>query len=416
MNRRVSAVLLCLALAPLSPLWAEAPNGLVRPMPFVESAVFPPTNVELPDAPNPAVHLRLEDSAKGGVLYAGYEGIALLPGPPDEESFLARVEIEFLEANTSVEVRVIDGDGAQLNSVVISSPVPARWSGDLCEVKASQNSRMELSVKTGSALGTAYRVGREYVTTIPILSRAAVKAAGGGTLALSTARLSTRTPLAPGYSNYTRSYSWPGTSVSYVVTSGPPNTCGELHTYRNGSWVVSWSCWMYTDSSGYGVAGPWYITSTYPGQNQTDNPSYIKWPDGTVTTSTWSVIDTIHPTVSIYTFAYWFHGTATAAQWGSGFNAAWTKVQVAYQDDTTGAYWNSNVCQPTGYTCYTSGGPVWYDADTNLSNTYPPPTLFELSWLINGGWIPCDISHHCSVNVRVNDMWGSSATLKWQFL
>jgi len=360
--------------------------------------------VELPDTPNPAVQLRIEDPVKGGVLYGGYEGIAFLPGPPDEESFTVRVEIEFLEANTSVEVRVIDADGAQLNSVSISSPAPARWTGDLGELKASQNSRMDLSVKTGSALGTAYRVGREYVTTIPILSRATVRAAGGGTLALSTARLSTRTPLSAGYSNYTRNYSWPGTNVSYVVTSAPPNTCGDIHTYRNGSWVIAYG-WLCTDGNGYGTKGPWYITSTFPGQNQTDNPSYITWPDQTVTTSTWSVIDTIHPTAVITHPGCLFCGTASAAQWGSGFSTAWTSVSTWYKDETSGFYWRYENC--TDVFCYTSGSPVYYPAATNLPNT--GAVVFQLSWW-NYSWISCPVNHHCSFNMKVNDKWGSSVT------
>jgi hypothetical protein len=437
MNRRISAVVLCLALAPLSRLSAEAESGPVSRTPLVESAVVPPTDVELPAAPDPEVLLRLEDPVRGGMLDAGDEGVALLLGPSDEESFLARVGIEFLEANTSVEVRVIDAGGTRLNAVVLSSAVPARWSGVLCEVNASpsQAGRVELSVLTGRAIGTAYRGGREYVTTIPILSRATVRAAGGGTAAISTSatrtpessRSAIRTPESStsasegpvsvtaltGQSSYSGTYNWPGTNFVFRVFGGPPSTCGDIHTFRNGSWVIA-NGWICTDGAGNATKGPWYITPTFPGQNQTDNPTYIQWPNGTTTTQTWHVIDTIHPTVSIYTSGVKFHGTATAALWGSGFNAAWTSVQLFFQDDTTGLYWNSSFCPAPGWNCFKSGVPEYMTAAVNLSNTYPNPTVFQLSWLYQASYLYLEVGHHYSVHVKVNDMWGSG-TLTWQF-
>ncbi len=429
MNRRISVAVVCLALAPLSRLLAAPAGGPVPRAPLVESALVPPTAVDLPAAPDPEVLLRLEDPARGGVLEAGHEGLALLVGPAEEEWFQARVGIEFLEADTTVEVRVIDADGTPLNSVIISSDVPARWSGNLCAVKASPDrvSSMELSVKTGRAVGTAYRSGREYVTTVPILSRTALKSARGGTAAFSTSAFQApRIPSVPsgspesvselaaaGQSSYVGSYNWPGTNFVFKVYGGPPNTCGDIHTLRNGAWVIAYG-WICTDGAGNATKGPWYITSTFPGQNQTDNPTYIQWPDGTTTTQSWHVIDTIHPTVSVYTSGVMFHGTATAATWGSGFNAAWTSVQLYFQDKTTGLYWNSKFCPAPGINCFMSGVPEYLTAATNLTNTYPNPTVFQLSWLYQASFLYLEVGHHYSLHVKVNDMWGSG-TLEWQF-
>jgi hypothetical protein len=271
MKNKISAAIVLLALTPLSPLFAQPADRSVPRTPFVKAAVFEPTSVELPAMPDSEVLLRLEDPAKGGVLTPGVEGTASLLGPVDGESFTARVAIEFLEVDTELEVRVIDPSGRELNSVVLSSPVPARWSGNLCEVAPSQNTRMELSVRKGSALGTAYRADSAYVTVVPILRRAEVKAAGGGMAAFSMS--TSRTALVPGSSSYTRSVDWPGPNFYFVVSGGLPNTCGDIHTLRNGVWVFA-GAWLCTDSNGHGIKGPWFITSSYPGQNQTGKNTY----------------------------------------------------------------------------------------------------------------------------------------------
>ena len=408
MNRKISAAVLCLAIAPLSHLRAETASGSVPRTPFVKSAVFAPTSVESPALPDPEVQLRLADPVKGGVLSPGVEGAASLVGPVDGDSFTARVAIEFLEAETEVEARVIDAGGNELNSVIISSPLPARWSGNLCEVAASQNSRMELLVRKGSALGTAYRTDSSYVTVVPILSRAELKAAGGGTAAFSMS--TSRTALATGSSAYTHSYDWPGTNVMFVVSGGPANTCGDIHTFRNGSWVFA-GAWLCTDSTGHGVKGPWYITTSYPGQNQTDSPTYIQWPNLSTTTNTWHITDTIYPLVSIP----FPNCVATAAQWGLGFTPSITKLVEWYQDTTTGEYWNSNYCVSGGLNCYTSGNPIYYPI------TWVGNGVFQIRWQCSRDLydVICPPGHHCTYNFKVmdniGDPFGNSAAATYQY-
>src|SRR5689334_16743602 len=74
----------------------------------VESATLQPTDVGFLRRPDLQATRRLEDPAAGGVLTAGIEGSALLAGPREEGSYSARVAVEFLEPNTTVDVRVID--------------------------------------------------------------------------------------------------------------------------------------------------------------------------------------------------------------------------------------------------------------------------------------------------------------------
>lgn len=408
------AACLCLAFAPSATLWAAPRAESALSGPFVVSATFQPTDVGFAGRPDPQVRLRLEDPSAGGVLASGFQGSAALVGPRDDGSFSARVAIDFLEANTSVEVRVTDVNGAELNSVRLSSPRPGRWSGTLSEVAESQSSLVELFVKEGKALGTAYRISRAHVTTIPVLSRPALRAMGGGTAAISRSLLpepnAPVSALTTGTANYTGNYSWPGMYFFFVVAGGPPNTCGDIYTYRNGSWVVA-NDWLCTDSSGFAANGPWYVTYTFPGQDQTDNPTYILWPDNTTTTSTWSVIDVTPPNVDTPLFEYgscppgqggWYcpiGGTVSDGQWGSGFSANWTSMWIQYKDETTGLCWEP---PSYGYSCPHStlgylnvpvdGTPVlsadWYEP-------YDPLTA-------------CPVNHYCTATIRVQDCWSET--------
>jgi hypothetical protein len=415
MKRQLLVAYLWLVFAPPAALCAAPPAESALTGPFVESAALQPTEVGFAGAGDPHVRLRLEDPSAGGVLVSGLEGSAVLLGPPGDGTFSARVAIDFLEANTSVEVRVIDADGAELNSVVLSSPNPGRWSGSICEVASSQNSRIELSVKQGRALGTAYRIGHEYVTTVPILSRAVSVATRRGTTAFARSLLPARRAsvagLSTGDSNYTSNYQWPGTYFFFLVQGGPPNTCGDIHTFRNGSWVVS-NDWLCTDGYGYGAMGPWFITSTSPGQDQTDNPTYIQWPDQTTTTSTWSVIDVTPPSVVTPLFAYgpcppghggWYcpiGGHLSDGQWGSGFSRSWTDVWVSYKDET------SQLCFDTYTGLFSSSCP--YQRNVPVAVPVDGTPVSSADWYDSFDPSRCPANHYCSATIWVRDIWSQT--------
>ena len=395
---KIGALALCLG--GMSFATYAAPETLA---PRLESALVAPTNVEISHATSPEAFLRLKDPQRGGVLSTSEKGSALLVGPADGGSFVAAAAVEFLEPDTSVELRVIDGRGHQIDAVVISSPVAGHWNANLCVVQGGRNGRIEMAVMTGKALGTAYRISGSDITTIPILSRTTVHAAGGGTAAFTSSKPKRRTTLtlpASGSSSYSRSYDWPGTSFTFSVSGAPANTCGEIHTLRNGSWVVT-SNWICTDGTGYGRKGPWYITTTFPGMDQRDDPTYILWPDGTQTTNTWHDIDVTSPTLTPQSSCT-FCGTAADAQWGSGFNRSWTTVLLWFHDDTSGLWWDQRSCTPTP-DCYWTGSPHYYTAQTDLPTT---TTTFQLTWWYYP-YLWCPQSHQCSAYIKVNDIWSS---------
>lgn len=404
------AAFLAMALLAMPAVEAQPFANANRRLPAVESAVLWPTVESSSSVQGPEVGLRLSDPERGGVLGAGAAGSAPLFGPDEDQRFVARVSVDFLDAETSVRLKVIDSDGSKLNDLVISSAEPGRWSGDLCDVIPSQGARVEMLVTRGRALGTAYRVGQDHVTSIPILSWGVQKAAAGGTMALSSSiqrgpelGLS---PLSVGTSDYSSLYAWPGTNFTYVVHGGPPNTCGDIHTLRNGVSQTA-GAWLCTDSSGYGKKGPWYITYSYPGANQTDWGSYIQWPNKTSTTSTNHITDVTPPTVTI-TPNIVFSGTASKGNWGMGFSRTWPQVRVelTYRDDTTGGYWNDqNPCYSPP-NCYTTGNPVPDIAVTDLPQT---GTAQSLNWWYYP-YIACPPNHHCSVVVKVYDRWTSTTT------
>lgn len=117
-------------------------------------------------------------------------------------------------------------------------------------------------------------------------------------------------------------YDWPYNSFFYVVDGGPPNMSGTLYSYRNGSQLISPS-WIQTDSNGDATKGPWTGSS-----NQTDENLYILWADGSRTTGgDYHVSDATPPAIasnqsggSGVPIPTSFDGTASDAQWGTGFD------------------------------------------------------------------------------------------------
>jgi hypothetical protein len=138
----------------------------------------------------------------------------------------------------------------------------------------------------------------------------------------------------------TFSFQFTGSTLYYYVTGGPPNTCGELNTYRNGAWLYG-ANWLCTDSSGNATKGPWTWAGTPT--DQTDEPAYIRWPDGTTTNNATHIWDKACATSFVSTPAgsppTTYAGYSTDNQWGTGFDFNPSKFSD-FQDLTTGLYWD----------------------------------------------------------------------------
>jgi hypothetical protein len=134
---------------------------------------------------------------------------------------------------------------------------------------------------------------------------------------------------------------WSQTSDLYfTVVGGPPNTCGDFLSTRNGfSGYNSGS--VCTDGSGNVTRGPWSWANT--AADQTDTNIRIEWPNGRGVTyfTTDHVWDKTCPTVSISTASpiYGFNGSASDNQWGAGFDGSWTRVTASFYDQTAGRYY-----------------------------------------------------------------------------
>lgn len=187
----------------------------------------------------------------------------------------------------------------------------------------------------------------------------------------------------------------------YYVTGGPANTCGEIDTYRNGSWIFTGN-WICTDASGNATKGPWYWSSTP--SDQTDNPTFIRWPDGTATTTDWHIWDKTCPVISLGTLLGnpppVYYGYATDAQWGAGLQRVYSK----FLDSSSGLWWNPS----TGN--YTSGSSISVEGTLDhYSATYAAwSTAFPAQGVHQSGhhyaWTTC-VSDGCC-----NSCWTTNFT------
>jgi hypothetical protein len=159
-------------------------------------------------------------------------------------------------------------------------------------------------------------------------------------------------------------------TLTYTVTGGPASTCGELNSYRNGSWLFG-PGWLCTDASGNATKGPW---TTAPG-NQTDDPSFIRWPNSTTTTNDWHIWDATCPSVSYGSSAppnSW-SGTASDGLWGSCFTTSLLPYS-AYWDAGTGLYWSPTTGTYSAFTSHVNG--TWTSGvpgcNASWANQRPP--------------------------------------------
>jgi len=159
------------------------------------------------------------------------------------------------------------------------------------------------------------------------------------------------------------------------VSGGPASTCGELHTFRNGSWITA-SNWICTDASGNATKGPWTWAGT--ASDQTDDPSYILWPDTSETTRAKHVWDKTCPTVTRTSAGgspptAW-SGTASDAAWGCGFNAAYGYDSWAiYEDLTNNTEWTPGTGAYTATPNFLVSGTLTGTPGFNVSWSAPFP-------------------------------------------
>lgn len=265
----------------------------------------------------------------------------------------------------SVRLRLVDAGGRPATTVVATAPQALRWRiplGDLTAQALAGGMRLEIVVLRGEVVttvgltptGSQRRVGR------PVVARN--KVGGGGA-----------------YYNY--AINWDGTpDLYYYVYGAPASTCGDIHTYRNGSWLVS-ANWVCTDAYGNATKGPWSWAGT--ASDQTDSPTYIEWPGGSTTSASNHVWDKSCPTASFNPApsgappTTW-QGDATDVQWGACFHAAWSEVASSFYDYSTGKYWN----QSSGtYSAIPGSGAVVYgtlsgspSCSVGWGTAFPPPT------------------------------------------
>jgi len=165
---------------------------------------------------------------------------------------------------------------------------------------------------------------------------------------------------------------WVNSIFYYNVTGAPPNVCGTLHTFRNGSQLDS-PGWICTNSSGNATMGPYSGSS-----NQTDENVYIEWPDGSTTTgATYHVSDASAPTIWISTTGTSFTGGASDVQWGTGFDfgpAAWSGITTSYQDLTTGKYYDGSGYNSTSPINSSATPSDYFGFNITWSATFPPPS------------------------------------------
>lgn len=172
-------------------------------------------------------------------------------------------------------------------------------------------------------------------------------------------------------------YDWVNSTFYYNVTGAPPNVCGTLHTFRNGSQLDSPS-WICTNGSGNASMGPYSGSS-----NQTDTNVNIEWPDGSRTTGgTNHISDASPPSINIGTYnGTTFSGSASDAQWGTGFDFGpfgWSGLTTTFQDLSTSKFYDGSGYNSSGQVNFGATPSTYFGYSINWSTT-PPPSSAHLS-------------------------------------
>jgi hypothetical protein len=289
---------------------------------------------ELGDAPRWLSNLEIVGRSGSNLLKAGTSGYApVVKGRAElNRRYEFSVALALRKRNSSVQVRLINSNDEVIKSAILSSSSALYWRselGDFISGKPDYPVRFEMKVLSGKAQGffSIRDLESGENTPIPIMPRAP-KVKGIQPAAVTYKGVAF-------FSNGVLDCA--GSTYTYHVVDGPPNTCGTLYIKRNGVLEVT-PGWLCTDNNGDSTKGPWTVS-----KNQTGEDIYILWPDGSRTSGGSDKIDdlsapTIYPygTSGIPTS---FSGTATDVTGGSGFGAA-TNVLGYFQNVTTGKYWN----------------------------------------------------------------------------
>jgi hypothetical protein len=283
-----------------------------------------------------------------------------------------------LEKDSAITVTVKDEGGAVVRSFSAASSVPVRWRVDLGSAADLEGARLELRVDRGGV-----------VAGVPV----ARGGAGKGGLRSITAATTV------GTISFSQTINYSG-SLYFYVSGGPPSTCGELSTYRNGSWLFA-ANYVCTNSSGNATMGPWTWDNTP--SDQTDDPLYVRWPDNSTTNNIWHIWDKTCATSYIDSPSgspptSWY-GHATDAAWGAGFNSSWTTGFAFFEDTTADREWSPS-----------SGAYNQFTADVPLTITGQPG--FYISWSSQFPAASAHVSGHIySWNVCITD--GSCGYCDW---
>jgi len=353
---------------------------------------------KLPAAPKWAIELEAIGKTGNNVFNTDDTGYApAVIGQTDvDKHYVFGVGVALGKPNSSAEFKLIGRAGQELKSLVLSSSTRVYWQSQLGKFISGTNDypgRIEMKVLKGTAQGFLSIKNDESgkLTWLPI-----ARFAGAGSLLAQSddggvsaeennpgahsrrggpmVEEESSLPLQGGSGGYAYfsngAYDSKYSSYTYNVDGAPPNVCGTLFLIRNGD-PESTPNWICTDSSGHATKGPWYGST-----NQTGQFIRIRWPNDTYTVGgDYKVDDGSEPNIwANQTPGFGvpipssFDGTATDAQWGTGFSW-WTSIYATFRNVTTSQYYKDGQG-------YISATPVYIDG------TFSPPTAFTISWSV----------------------------------
>jgi hypothetical protein len=281
--------------------------------------------------------------AMGFQLTAGQSGRATLR--PGSAPALA---VALLDADSAVDIVLRDAKGETMRTLALSATQPTRLRLDLGGLgPLAGSAQIDLRVSRGRA-AAATNDGKG---PRPVFNKPMNKGISGS-------------------ASFSQTVNYNGT-LYYYVSGGPANTCGELDTYRNGSWLYS-PGWLCTDNYGDATMGPWYA---YNYTNQTDEPAYIRWPNNDTTNNATHVWDNVcaysYVDSASGTPPTNYYGHATDATWGAGFDFG-TSPSSYFHDTTANTYWT------VGSSTYNTG--TWSFVTTYLSRV----NRWYVNWSVAG--------------------------------
>jgi hypothetical protein len=210
-----------------------------------------------------------------------------------------------------------------------------------------------------------------------------------------------------GTAYFSASINWSTTgNLYFTVTGGPPNTCGDLYTIRNGQ-VVGAAGWLCTDANGNAFKGPWTWANT-PG-DQTDVDLRINWPGGDSTNLLTHIWDKTCPTIVVTsptgTPPSTHSGRIDDGAWGAGLNQAWTEMAGYFRQVETNTFWRPGDTSysrpypgPVAVAATTSGWPSPGQTDLSIDWSFsqiPPPSAHVSGYHYEWGVEAVDADRNC---------------------